>query len=123
MGSYWSSRIDELDIELANRTALHAWTKTIAEMTHELAEAIDAGAHDLKKRLRKTPVLGHDGMGLLGPVGRMTAAKMVTSGYLRAAQEIRAVPPLVGKSFYTFDGLYVPGDTLKELGGGIDATT
>ncbi len=118
MGSNFERMLDQLDIELDNRTAYHEWTRIANGMAHDFADALEAGAEDLLKRLRKTPVAES---GYIGAPGRRVAARKVTSGIRRASQEARAIPVLLSKSFYTFNGLYVPATILKS-GGALDPT-
>lgn len=110
---------EQLDIAFDNRAALHTWIRLVNELTNELADAVEAGGKDLRKRLRKTPVVTG---GYWGAPGRGLAAKIVTSPILRAVEELRSVPPLVGQGFYKFDGLYVPVESMRSTAGAVDTS-
>jgi hypothetical protein len=104
---------EDLDIALENCSAYHEWTKIGNALALEFADALEAGGKDLKKGLRKTPV-AHPGY--VGKPGSVYAARQVTSGIFKAVEHLRAVPILLGKAFYTYNGLFVPVRVLK--GGG-----
>lgn len=96
------TRIDELDIDIDSRTALHTYCDRVRKLANDLAIELNMSSHELRSRLKSTPLPEHN-----NTLSRKWVARKVAAGLWVASEAASAIAQQAIKVAMLFDTYYV----------------
>jgi hypothetical protein len=100
------ARMDEFDIDLDSRSAIHLYCDRARQLANALAVELQLASKELRVGLKVTP-LADRGSGAMSRATRPFIAKKVASGLWRASELSAAIAFQAVKTALMFDQYYV----------------